>query len=71
MSEIRFCTVTNEKLAIDNKQISHIMSDANTLILSQQRIVRLNHNHLLNILKTNMLGIISQILHYKKYHFII
>ena len=33
----------NEKLIIDNKQIAHV-SDANNLMLSRLRIIRLNHN---------------------------
>ena len=33
----------NEKLIIDNKQIAHV-SDANNLMLSRLRIIRLNQN---------------------------
>ena len=33
----------NEKLITDNKQIAHV-SDANNLMLSRLRIIRLNHN---------------------------
>ena len=35
--------MTDEILIIDNKQIAHV-SGANNLILSQWRIVRLNHS---------------------------
>ena len=34
-SSIRLCIVINEKLTIENKQIAHIMSGANTLMLSK------------------------------------
>ena len=43
------------------------MSGANTLTLSQWRIVQLNHGHLSNLLQNYLLGIISKILVYKKH----
>ena len=47
--------MTNEKLIIVNKQIAHIMSGGNTLMLSQYRTVQLNHDHFLK--QNYLLGI--------------